>query len=210
MFLTSFVQNLLYLKHALHCPACARFLLLPRNPLLSPLSVYSCRNPYKPPNNVLKRESGHLTWFWSPVFSSSFVAFTESILSKHIYELLSWLLSLMNRPAYSVKSVRFWGFQPNLPISGRKKLTHITRLTIAMRRWHMRCEGCRAAFLGPFACRADRLSCMVKAASQRETLPPPGWCWESRIKIAVAIGVFLGSWNYGVWHIILCIYSQKL
>lgn len=32
-------------------------------------------------------------------------------------------------------SMRFWGFQPNLPISG-EKLNVITSLTIARRRWH--------------------------------------------------------------------------
>ena len=106
--------------------------------------------------------------------------------------------SLMNHPAYSV--LRFWGFQPNLPVSEKKQLTHRNRLTMFWRKWHWRCEGCKAAFLGSFACQAGRLSCTVKALSQRETLPPTGWCWESRIKIAVAIGVFWGRKNYGVWH----------
>lgn len=50
-----------------------------------------------------------------------------------------------------------------------------------------------AAFLGPRACRAGRLSCLVKAVSQIEALPPPGWCWESGIKITAAFGIFGGD-----------------
>lgn len=56
----------------------------------------------------------------------------------------------------------------------------------------MGCEEWRAAFPGPFVCTTGQSSCLVKVTSQRETLPSPGWCWESRIKIAVAIGIFWG------------------
>lgn len=49
----------------------------------------------------------------------------------------------------------------------REAYPHNPCLTLA-RRWHVGCEGCRATFLGPFARRAGRLSCMVKAVSQRE------------------------------------------
>lgn len=129
--------------------------------------------------------------FYQSIFMSCFLDYS-----------LWWIVLLIQSWVWDSEA-----FSQTCLFQGGRSLPNITPLTIARRRWHMRCEGCRAAFLGPFACRADRLSCMVKAASQRETLPPPGWCWESRIKIAVAAGVFLGWWNYG--HIILCI-CQKL
>lgn len=165
-----------------------------------PSHQYQTSNVLKSESVVIYLPSDLALVFWFP-----FVALTESILSKHIYGVAFLTILSDELSCLFSWSVRFWGFQPNSPISGKKKFALITHLSMVRRRWHMRYEGCRAAFLGPFACRARRLGCKVTSASQRETLPPPGWCWDSRIKIAVLIGIFWGWWNDAIWHIIVCI-----